>query len=136
MKVRIDALKAPWPSGAKVGDVVEIDSITPAFAGKGTAVGDEVEATVAFPVAQVASLSATTARAELEEEAKSLGVTFRSNTSDEVLTERIASAKAKAYAEALEAKKAEAAELGIELEEGASIEQIELLIIAKKGESA
>lgn len=48
MKVRINVLKAPWPEGAKVGDVVELDSITPAFLGKCEQVGDDEKATVAF----------------------------------------------------------------------------------------
>lgn len=46
MKVRIDVLKAPWPEGAKVGDVVEIDSITPAFLGKCERVGDDEKPTL------------------------------------------------------------------------------------------
>lgn len=48
MKVRIDVLKAPWPSGAKVGDVVEVEQITPAFVGKCSQVGDDEEVTVSF----------------------------------------------------------------------------------------
>lgn len=48
MKVRIDVLKAPWPCGAKVGDVVEVDHISPAFVGKCYVVSDDEEATVSF----------------------------------------------------------------------------------------
>ncbi len=48
MKVRIDVLKAPWPCGAKVGDVVEVDHISPAFVGKCSHVSDDEEATVSF----------------------------------------------------------------------------------------
>lgn len=48
MKVRIDVLKAPWPSGAKVGDVIEVAQITPAFVGKCSQVGDDEEVTVSF----------------------------------------------------------------------------------------
>lgn len=50
MKVRIDVLKAPWPTGAKVGDVVELDAITSAFAGKCTEVGDDVDVTIEFNI--------------------------------------------------------------------------------------
>lgn len=107
MKVRIDALKAPWPSGAKVGDVVEMDSITPAFVNKGAQVGDEVEATVSFPVN---TDTVVYDRAAMEAEAKALGVSFRSNTSDEVLADRIAQAKAKAAEEAAAAEAAAQAE--------------------------
>lgn len=48
MKVRIDVLKAPWPSGAKVGDVVEVDHISPAFVGKCSEVSDDTEANISF----------------------------------------------------------------------------------------
>ena len=48
MKVRIDVLKAPWPCWAKVGDVVEVDHISPAFVGKCSQVSDDEEATVSF----------------------------------------------------------------------------------------
>jgi hypothetical protein len=34
MKVRITHLKAPWPSGFGVGDVVEIETLSPAYLGK------------------------------------------------------------------------------------------------------
>ena len=46
MKVRITERKAPWPQGAKVGDVVEIAAETlPGWAlGKATPVADDVEA--------------------------------------------------------------------------------------------
>lgn len=57
MKVRIDVLKAPWPEGAKVGDVVEMEAITPAFVGKCTPVADDM-------------LTAAEAEAKAEEEAK------------------------------------------------------------------
>jgi hypothetical protein len=50
MKVRITHLKAPWPQGARPGDVVELASKTlPGWAiGKCEKVGDEVAATVEF----------------------------------------------------------------------------------------
>lgn len=48
MKVRIDVLKAPWPCGANVGDVVEVDHISPAFVGKCSVVSDDEEATISF----------------------------------------------------------------------------------------
>lgn len=50
MKLRINFLKAPWPTGAAVGDVVEIDGDTvPGWAlGKCVRVGDDVEVTAFF----------------------------------------------------------------------------------------
>ncbi len=48
MKVRIDVLKAPWPCGAKVGDVVEVDHVSPAFVGKCSQVSDDEVVTVSF----------------------------------------------------------------------------------------
>lgn len=45
MKVQITHMKAPWPSGAKVGDVVELDSaVIPAWA-VGKCVETEAEVT-------------------------------------------------------------------------------------------
>lgn len=64
MKVRIDVLKAPWPEGARVGDVVEVQSITPAFAGKCSQVGDDVEATVAFALPDADPLADSKAEAK------------------------------------------------------------------------
>lgn len=48
MKVRIDVLKAPWPSGAKVGDVVVVEQISPAFVGKCSQVSDDEPVTASF----------------------------------------------------------------------------------------
>lgn len=54
MKVRIEVLKAPWPAGAKVGDVVEIagDRIPTSLAGKCVKVEDDTPATIAYPKAE------------------------------------------------------------------------------------
>lgn len=51
MKVRITVLKAPWPKGAKVGDVVELKGDhAPGWAiGKFERVEDSAEATIDFP---------------------------------------------------------------------------------------
>ena len=48
MKVRIDVLKAPWPAGAKVGDVIEVERISPAFVGKCSPVSDDEPVTASF----------------------------------------------------------------------------------------
>lgn len=48
MKVRITHLKAPWPSGAMVGSVLELEGVSPAFAGKCVEVGEDVEVTLEY----------------------------------------------------------------------------------------
>ena len=52
MKVTITALKAPWPAGAKPGDICELPHAElPAWAlGKCTPAADDVEATLVFNI--------------------------------------------------------------------------------------
>ena len=118
MLYRITHLKAPWPAGAGVGDVIELAPV-PAWAlGKCVPAGADAEATVSFePAVDAAALeaeakakaeaeatalaeaeakAAAEKRAALEAEATALGVTFRSNVGDETLAARIAEAKASA----------------------------------------
>lgn len=54
MKVCIETLKAPWPAGAKVGDVVEIagDRIPASLIGKCVGVSDDAPVTIAYPKAE------------------------------------------------------------------------------------
>lgn len=99
MKVRINVLKAPWPAGAVVGDVVEVASITPAFLGKCEQVSDDAPATVAFQTAAEAEAAAKE-KAEAEAAAK-------------LKAEQDAKAAAEAEAAAL---KAEAEALGIKVD--------------------
>lgn len=56
MKVKIEVLKAPWPAGAKAGDVVEIagDRIPASLIGKCASVSDEAPVTIAYPAAELA----------------------------------------------------------------------------------
>lgn len=121
MLVRITHLKAPWPLGASVGDVVDLPGV-PAWAlGKCVPAGDGAVATVfeaeaeakapadeskdsgeavltggELPLADLlpAGGLAAVSRDELEAEAKALGVGFNSRTRDDVLAERISEAKA------------------------------------------
>lgn len=91
-KVTITHMKAPWPEGAKVGDVVAFDGEVPAWAvGKCTPASDDAEA---VNVEAHSGGGAALDRAALEAEAAALGVQFRSNISDETLAARIAEAKA------------------------------------------
>lgn len=46
MKVRITHLKAPWPQGAVVGDVLEVSEVAPWALGKCVEVGEDEEATL------------------------------------------------------------------------------------------
>lgn len=48
MKARITHLKAPWPYGAKVGDVVEFESAPAWSVGKFEKVGDDEAVTLEF----------------------------------------------------------------------------------------
>lgn len=98
-KHTITHLKAPWPSGAKVGDVIELASV-PAWAlGKCSPADDDAEVTVSLaPVEFVANVPPAegeepAGREALEAEAKALGVSFNARTSDETLAARIAEAK-------------------------------------------
>ncbi len=50
MKYEITHLKAPWPEGAKVGDVFDVDGPVPAWAlGKVKEAGDGAKATLKMP---------------------------------------------------------------------------------------
>lgn len=54
MKVRITHLKAPWPAGAKVGDVVQFEGKAPAWAlGKFVEAGDDARADHVYEPAEV-----------------------------------------------------------------------------------
>jgi hypothetical protein len=56
MKHVITFLKAPWPLGARVGDVIELDSV-PAWAlGKCSPAADDAEVTVPFAPALVVNV--------------------------------------------------------------------------------
>lgn len=48
MRVQITHLKAPWPLGAVVGDVLDLPEIPAWAAGKCKCVGDDVDVTVAM----------------------------------------------------------------------------------------
>lgn len=111
MRVQITHLKAPWPLGAVVGDVLELASIPAWAAGKceqvdeGVAVtieaksnekpadtDEDAQASDSLSEAE-AQAAQESARAALEAEATELGISFRVNTSNEKLAERIAEAK-------------------------------------------
>jgi len=119
MKARITHLKAPWPLGAKVGDVVEFETAPAWSVGKFDPVGDDEAVTLEFgePVqvvlegesAEVQALKAEVAdlTAKLDEAgALALMAQEQSESIISGLNEQIAAAKAEA-----EAAKATAADL-------------------------
>lgn len=99
MKLKITHLKAPWPQGAVIGDVLELDQVPGWALGKCERVADDAEVTVSLaPVKFVANVplaegNGHAGREALETEAKALGVSFNARTSDETLAARIAEAK-------------------------------------------
>jgi hypothetical protein len=69
MLFRITALKAPWPAGAQVGDIIDLGSVPEWAAGKCAAAPDAGAATVAFPSSDKAQ-AAPAAEAPAAEPAK------------------------------------------------------------------
>lgn len=48
MKLTITHLKAPWPAGAAIGDVIELPSVPPWALGKCAPAAEDAAATVVF----------------------------------------------------------------------------------------
>lgn len=48
MKLTITHLKAPWPAGAAIGDVIELPSVPPWALGKCAPAAEDAAVTVAF----------------------------------------------------------------------------------------
>ena len=71
MKVRITHLKAPWPEGALVGDVLEVSEVAPWALGKCVIVGDDEEVTAKAPAvdAEALALAEADALAQAEKQA-------------------------------------------------------------------
>lgn len=66
MKVRITHLKAPWPEGALVGDVLEVSEVAPWALGKCVIVGDDEEVTASATVAGAEDHAVAIALAEAD----------------------------------------------------------------------
>ena len=62
MKLTITHLKAPWPSGAVVGDVLDLPSVPVWAVGKCQPAGDDAELTIGAQVADEAEQDAKPAR--------------------------------------------------------------------------
>lgn len=67
MKLTITHLKAPWPVGAKVGDVLELPSVPVWALGKFKQADDDAEVTLVMPEAPAPSEQAAVVRDPLEE---------------------------------------------------------------------
>ncbi len=106
MKLRITNLKAPWPSGAKVGDIVEVPAVPAWAVGKCERAPDDTKATLSMAAPATA---AGDAPARLE--AANRAATDALKLADEA---RVQLADAQA---ALDASKAEADELRKQLAE-------------------
>lgn len=104
MKYQITHLKAPWPEGSAVGDVIDLDEL-PAWAlGKATPATQGAKATVSFKKADPAQpgdtgenerRAAEAKTATLTTEASKLGIKA-DGLSDEQIEQEIAKARKKA----------------------------------------
>ena len=78
MKLTITHLKAPWPTGAVVGDVIELASVPTWAVGKCAPADDSATVTVgvvqAAPAAQVVQAKQEPSIDDLREQAKALGI--------------------------------------------------------------
>ena len=78
MKLTITHLKAPWPTGAVVGDVIELASVPTWAVGKCAPADDGADVTVgvvqAAPAAQVVQAKQEPSIDDLREQAKALGI--------------------------------------------------------------
>ena len=78
MKLTITHLKAPWPTGAVVGDVIELASVPSWAVGKCAPADDSATVTVgvvqAAPAAQVVQAKQEPSIDDLREQAKALGI--------------------------------------------------------------
>jgi hypothetical protein len=68
MKVRITHLKAPWPEGALVGDVLEVPEVAPWALGKCVIVGDDEEVTAPASTVDAEALALAEAEKQAAEE--------------------------------------------------------------------
>lgn len=78
MKLTITHLKAPWPTGAMVGDVIELASVPTWAVGKCAPADDSATVTVgvvqAAPAAQVVQAKQEPSIDDLREQARALGI--------------------------------------------------------------
>ena len=97
MKLTITHLKAPWPTGAVVGDVIELASVPTWAVGKCAPADDSATVTVgvvqAAPAAQVVQAKQEPSIDDLREQAKALGIKVDGRWSRERLVAEIEKAQ-------------------------------------------
>ena len=97
MKLTITHLKAPWPTGAVVGDVIELASVPAWAVGKCAPADDGADVTVgvvqAAPAAQVVQAKQEPSIDDLREQAKALGIKVDGRWSRERLADEIKKAQ-------------------------------------------
>lgn len=98
MKLTITHLKAPWPAGAVVGDVIELASVPTWAVGKCAPADDSATVTVgvvqAAPAAQVVQAKQEPSIDDLREQAKALGIKVDGRWSVDRLAAEIQKAQA------------------------------------------
>ena len=98
MKLTITHLKAPWPTGAVVGDVIELASVPTWAVGKCAPADDSATVTVgvvqAAPAAQVVQAKQEPSIDDLREQAKALGIKVDGRWSADRLAAEIQKAQA------------------------------------------
>lgn len=93
MKLTITHLKAPWPTGAVVGDVIELASVPAWAVGKCAPADDSAAVTVGAVQAAPADEKQEPSIDDLREQAKALGIKVDGRWSRERLADEIAKAQ-------------------------------------------
>lgn len=94
MKLTITHLKAPWPTGAVVGDVIELASVPAWAVGKCAPADDSAAVTVGAVQAVPADEKQEPSIDDLREQAKALGIKVDGRWSADRLTAEIQKAQA------------------------------------------
>lgn len=94
MKLTITHLKAPWPTGAVVGDVIELASVPSWAVGKCAPADDSAAVTVGAVQAAPADEKQEPSADDLREQAKALGIKVDGRWSRERLAAEIEKAQA------------------------------------------
>lgn len=94
MKLTITHLKAPWPIGAVVGDVIELASVPYWAVGKCAPADDSATVTVGVVQAAPADEKQEPSADDLREQAKALGIKVDGRWSRERLAAEIEKAQA------------------------------------------
>lgn len=94
MKLTITHLKAPWPAGAVVGDVIELASVPDWAVGKCAPADDSATVTVGVVQAAPAVAKQEPSIDDLREQAKTLGIKVDGRWSRERLAAEIEKAQA------------------------------------------